>query len=472
MTRCVKLNFGEGTQIVVPDSVNLITPYVLIEQQDWFEDEIRFLRRLLQSGQKVIDIGANYGVFTLSMATTVGSSGHVWAFEPASNTASILSASITANSFAQVTLEQNALSSSCGVAQLTLSAHSELNSLAHDPTSNATTERVALTTLDVAMARHNWRDIEFVKIDAEGEESNILRGGARFLSEFSPLIQYEIKAGAKLNLALVEEFAALGYQSFRLLPGFDLLIPFETASSHDPYLLNLFCCKQDRLEMLADKGLLLRSTTHQLPTDLPELTRYFDAQSRHQYRWRNTLATLPYGALLNASWKATAAQLSRNEVDIALALYALSGDVSASPLERFAALQHSFALLENLCKRDASCMRLASLARVARDYGARSVAVMALAKLVMMIEAGERIDTSEPFLPPEARFDNIPPNEAIDAWVEAAVLEAAERLRSYSSFYTGESSRKHLLRIKALGFGSAEMDRRLRLLEMRFNRPA
>ena len=472
MTRCVKLSFGEGTEIVVPDSVNLITPYVLLEQRDWFEDEIKFLRRLLQPGQKVIDIGANYGVYTLSMATTVGSSGHVWAFEPASNTASILAASITANGFAQVTLEQSALSSSCGAAQLTLSAHSELNALVHDPNSHAATETVALTTLDTAMARYDWRDIEFVKIDAEGEESNILKGGARFFSEFSPLIQYEIKAGTILNLALVEEFAALGYQSFSLLPGFDLLIPFDRASAHDAYLLNLFCCKPDRLEMLADKGLLLRSITHQLPTDISELTQYFDADSRQQYRWRSTLAKLPYGAQLSAAWNDSTEQIDRNELEIALALYSLSGDVSASPLERFAALQRSFVLLENLCKRDASRLRLATLARVARDFGARNLAVKALGKLVMMIAAGERVDTSEPFLPPEARFDNIPPNQTIETWVESSVLEAGERLRSFSSFYTGESSRKILQRIKTLGFGSAEMDRRLRLLELRLKTPA
>ncbi len=43
----------DGAQIVVPDSLDLITPYVLQEQQDWFEDEIKFLRRLLQPGYQI-----------------------------------------------------------------------------------------------------------------------------------------------------------------------------------------------------------------------------------------------------------------------------------------------------------------------------------------------------------------------------------------------------------------------------------
>ena len=79
----VTLTLVEGVKIVVPDSLDLLTPYVLREQQDCFEDETKFLRHLLQPGQQVMDIGANYGVYTHSMARKVGASGRVWAFEPA-----------------------------------------------------------------------------------------------------------------------------------------------------------------------------------------------------------------------------------------------------------------------------------------------------------------------------------------------------------------------------------------------------
>src|SRR5512145_3343913 len=106
----------DGVRVVVPDTLDLITPYVLQEQQDWFEDEIRFLRRLLQPGQKVIDIGANYGVYTLSMAHVVGPEGRVWAFEPATNTARLLAEGIASNGFSQVILEPSALSNACGTA--------------------------------------------------------------------------------------------------------------------------------------------------------------------------------------------------------------------------------------------------------------------------------------------------------------------------------------------------------------------
>lgn len=47
MTSTITLTLVDGVRIVVPDSLDLITPYVLQEQQDWFEDEIKFVRFLL-----------------------------------------------------------------------------------------------------------------------------------------------------------------------------------------------------------------------------------------------------------------------------------------------------------------------------------------------------------------------------------------------------------------------------------------
>jgi tRNA A58 N-methylase Trm61 len=126
------LSMTDGTAIVVPNSVDLITPYVLREQADWFEDEIGFLRRLLLPGDQLIDIGANYGVYALSLARAVGPGGRVWAFEPASSTAGLLVESVRANGFAQLVVDQRAVSSAPGKARLALNANSELNSLARD----------------------------------------------------------------------------------------------------------------------------------------------------------------------------------------------------------------------------------------------------------------------------------------------------------------------------------------------------
>ncbi len=462
----------DGVRIVTPDSLELITPYVLREQQDWFEDEIKFLRHLLQPGQKVIDIGANYGVYALSMAKAVGPTGQVWAFEPGSSTAGLLAEGIAANGFAQVTLVQSALSSASGTAQLSLSPHSELNALVHDlAETTEETETVSLVTLDECLETYCWQDIEVVKIDAEGEEANILKGGERFFAWLSPLVQYEIKAGADLHTHLIESFAALGYTSYRLVPGLDLLVPFNPETQMDGFLLNLFCCKPDRAARLAARGVLLDAAG--LETAKEQIKELLETDgSLDIHRWRHALSGLPYGRQLANEWAVTMNSGGSEEVAQALSLYTLSRDSSLPARARFLALEAGFRCLETLCGQQASHLRLASLARVARDYGARSLAVNALAQLCTTILQQQQVDTSEPFLAPGERFDSIVPGEAIGNWVLAAVLEELERLGSFSSFYTGASALQRLQIIRELGFGSSEMARRLSLLQARMGLPA
>ena len=346
------LTLVDGVRIVVPDTVHLITPYVLFEQHDWFEDELRFLRRMLRPGQKVIDVGANYGVYTLSMAQAVGPGGSVWAFEPASSTAAFLTQGVAANKFSHIIIERNALSSACGSAQLALNDHSELNALVRNEQPTQSTETVPVVTLDDCLRRYGWTDIDFIKIDAEGEETNILEGGRRFFGDLSPLIQYEVKVGTDVHMGLVRDFAALGYDSYRLVPALDLLVPFNDDSAPDDYLLNLFCCKRDRAAQLMRQGFLIDSTssTARASTRPPNEAIYGD----EQYSWRRVIGKMPYGARLTRVWEnATAAEGGASNIQ-ALAAYAMSRDPARSSSERWQALQTSF-LLAPIALRSARC---------------------------------------------------------------------------------------------------------------------
>ncbi len=46
------------------------------------EDEIDLIPRFVQPGDTVIDVGANYGMWTYPLSRAVGDAGRVWAFEP------------------------------------------------------------------------------------------------------------------------------------------------------------------------------------------------------------------------------------------------------------------------------------------------------------------------------------------------------------------------------------------------------
>jgi len=461
MPDAIALTLVDGVRIVVPDSLELVTPYVLREQQDFFEDELPFVRQLLQPGQHVIDVGANYGTYTLPMAQKVGPSGHVWAFEPGASTAHFLAQGIAANGFANVTLVQKAVSSVPGIGKLALNLHAELRSLIHGTASEEGGEKVSLVTLDDCMDRYHWVDIDLIKIDAEGEEANIVKGGRRFFAKLAPLVQYELKNATDMNLDLIRDFEAIGYDSYRLLPGLNLLVPFDAESPPDPYLLNLFCCNSARADLLAARGVLLR------PTDLVGVGESFGAARHH---WRHALAHMPYAAPLASVWGMAEEAGESADVHQALSCFARSRDAALSMMERFRALEASFLQFKEICRLEPSRLRLASLARVAHDFGERAAAVHALTQLVESIRLNGGVDPNEPFLAPLERFDSIAPGEALGSWIVGAILEQLEKRERYSSFYADPSALDRLEAIHALGFGSPEMERRLDLIRLRIDR--
>jgi tRNA G37 N-methylase Trm5 len=135
MTATRILTMDDAIKVVVIDSLEQITTYVLEEQLDWFEDELNALRRILKPGQTVLDIGANLGMYALSMARVVGQEGRVIAFEPASNTAALLQQSADLNGFSQIEVDARAVGDRSGTARLTLDLNPELNRI-EDTTSD------------------------------------------------------------------------------------------------------------------------------------------------------------------------------------------------------------------------------------------------------------------------------------------------------------------------------------------------
>ena len=447
--------------VVVPDSLESLTTYVLKEQEDWFEDEIRFVRRAIGSGELAIDIGANFGVYTLSMGQAVGRCGQVWAFEPASVTASLLAESIALNQFDQIRLAANAVSDHAGMALLSLSEDSEMNQLVNAGSGDQRTESVAVTTLDAAMDQNHWNDISFLKIDAEGQEKSIIDGGARFFERLSPLVQYEAKSGTVFDLALVQRFNELGYASYRLVPSLQILAPFDPAEPIDTYLLNLFCCKPDRARTLSAQGLLV-------------LANQTDASPEHnpgpdtKYSWKQSLVRLPYGKQLSNKWRKRLNSPMGDQIEQALALYRQSCDSEQTMQVRFNALRCSFEMLRTICAQEPVCLRYASLARVAGDFGARDVSITALQLLYSRLIEQPMPDFSEPFLAVSARYDTLDPKYAMDKWLISSVLEGFERAGALSSYYTGKSALPRLNTLKNLGFFSEEMARRIDLIAQRF----
>jgi FkbM family methyltransferase len=170
------------------------------------------------------DVGANIGLFTVVASDAVGKAGEVHAFEPCGKTFSRLGENVDLNGVVNVRLNQLALSAEPGRLELNVSVdgHDAWNSCAGTLAGGeGTREVVEVCTLDgYCMSRKLWPNL--VKVDVEGWEASVLRGGQSVLqSHRSPdlLVEFTrsncIAAGTSTN-ELFKQITSFGYELFHV----------------------------------------------------------------------------------------------------------------------------------------------------------------------------------------------------------------------------------------------------------------
>ncbi|GBO52525.1 methyltransferase, FkbM family [Pseudanabaena sp. lw0831] len=224
--------FDQDLVLAVEPTFRSIVTGVLVAQGDWFESEIEFWRNWIREGMAVIDVGANAGVYTFSAAQRVGETGLVLAVEPFSQCVSYLNETCQVNQIDWVKVCAGAASDRNGKAKLSLSAASELNELIAEDDDKSrdagSFEEVECFTLDSLIEKYEVSRVDFLKIDAEGHELQVLKGSDRLLTDFAPIILYEnIAADQGSNLPVADFLRSIGYQLFRYQPYLQKLIPVD-----------------------------------------------------------------------------------------------------------------------------------------------------------------------------------------------------------------------------------------------------
>ena len=139
-----------------------------------------------------LDVGAHIGLYSALVAAVYSDLGaEVHAIEPTPATAEIARQIATANRL-PVVVEQVAMSSSPGTAQLIISARAETsNSLVAGFRESAGVVDVAVTTID-AYCRDKQIAPSVIKIDVEMLESEVLAGGLQTFEKCRPSIVCEL----------------------------------------------------------------------------------------------------------------------------------------------------------------------------------------------------------------------------------------------------------------------------------------
>lgn len=195
-----------------------------------FKDDVggvAYLKTAIQKGQTVLDVGAHKAAYLYLMQKRVGKNGHVFAFEPQRELFAFISNLKEHCHWQNVTVEHLALSNSAGTAGLYIpdnkvsKGSSPGASLLKKEVEAAVVkiEHVNTDTLDAYCKRKNIQP-HFIKIDVEGNELNVFKGGVATLSNCKPKLLVEIEARHVGQESVLETFSflqSLGYQGSFIL---------------------------------------------------------------------------------------------------------------------------------------------------------------------------------------------------------------------------------------------------------------
>jgi FkbM family methyltransferase len=148
-------------------------------------DSTELIKKIVRPGMKCVDAGAHIGFYTCLMASLVGESGKVYAFEPMPSNFELLRKNIEENRFQQmVQAYQQACSDEPGT--LTVSKLSNMFVVGQvGGTERLTAEAIRLDDIIED-------PIDLVKLDVEGHEPSVIRGMLSLIARDQPIILSEI----------------------------------------------------------------------------------------------------------------------------------------------------------------------------------------------------------------------------------------------------------------------------------------
>jgi FkbM family methyltransferase len=188
---------------------------------------------LLKPGDRVLDIGANVGLYSLLGSQVVGSSGRIFAFEPNPKTFGVLLQNLEFNGCVNVNCAQIALSNRSGKVSLAIPDEVQAKyaygdsylSMYPEESKNKGLGGVTCMELDVFLKENGVDFVDIIKIDVEGAEMLCFEGAKLLLSGSSkPVIIMEC------DEVLCRRFGYSVFDTLKFLDGFGYV--FEQFDVH------------------------------------------------------------------------------------------------------------------------------------------------------------------------------------------------------------------------------------------------
>lgn len=155
-----------------------LSPYPEIFNEKIYEKVSNFIPK---HGDIVFDVGSHIGFYTISSAKRCGNKGKVFCFEPNPDTFKRLNKNIKINGLSNVISNNIAISDKNGLIKLKIGESSEGSTIMKNGSLKSYYDDITIQsiTLDEFVINQNIKNIDILKIDAEGAELLILKGAIK-----------------------------------------------------------------------------------------------------------------------------------------------------------------------------------------------------------------------------------------------------------------------------------------------------
>ncbi len=218
-----------GKLSIIPDDPGISTELVEFKTHEPLTTEL--LKEELRRGCTVLDIGANIGYYTLLERKIVGKEGKVIAIDPSPLTFSYLRKNLLQNGFSDVDTFRLAFSRADGYCNFLIEKHSNLSRIVLNDIGRSSNEqcvKVRTICLDSFVERYFLKKLDFLRMDIEGQEIDVLIGGFRSIQKFKPILLIEVHKrlmGQKKTIDFLQILKNLGYNIKYYIPR-ELDMPF------------------------------------------------------------------------------------------------------------------------------------------------------------------------------------------------------------------------------------------------------
>lgn len=214
-------------------------------------------QKIIKRGDIILDVGANIGLTSIYAGILTGETGKVFSFEPLPTTFNILLENIHLNKLKNIIALNLALENRTGEAFIYENLH--INRGAASLYKNQTNKGipVKVDTLNNFIKSQSIANIDFIKIDIEGSELDMLKGGADFFRKSKkPIIciEYSSEVKSKYDPLLIYKILKFdfGYNLFKQQWGKESKSPLVPIKSEFdlPYHNNIYCFQENHYKYL------------------------------------------------------------------------------------------------------------------------------------------------------------------------------------------------------------------------------